>query len=825
MSVRLGWLAVMACMLALLPAQEQLHVEGPSPATLRLGDTSQIQLVVEGRGANPRAPELPQVDGLQLQVGGSSTQVYQSFDGRSQVQQYTVRYVVQLKPLREGSFEIPPIRIWTGSKYQLSQTLHLDVVKDMLGEEFGYLDVQVEPVRVYVHEPIRVRVEFGVDAGLRYVTDVVPGSRQRYIDYEVQASWLTDLDGAESLQVPDVKGGVPIVCNRSLQFADYDAEHLRGGRKYQSFVFERAFLPTRIGTFELAAPMLRYDVVLREGRLGIFGESVGAETKNYYVYGKPLKLEVLPIPEVGRPNPYYGAVGRFTVEAALDKDIVKLGGSFKLTFTVRGRGNLEFLRVPDLDALPGLHKLGQTEKRDSDSVQVTYDLAPLDAGLREVPAITWNYFDTTPGVEKFQSVATRPLPLTVKPLENGETLLPLPGAEDKPVTPGVDDIIDLRELTPGGEAVRQSPPAWLPWLMLLLPWLLVFGFTALRAARRRAAADVLGARARAAHRQLERALHDGVDAAAALAQYLGDRLGLPAAAAIGPDLAERLQAAGIDGELAARVAAALEAGTAARYGGGGGLAADTVRELVRQLEGVQLTVPRGALLLLAALLVAPLSAQDGKAGIDAYRRGDYPAAVQAFTQAIAHSPDRRLYFDLGNSYFRQGDLPHALWAYECARLGMPRDADLFANLRLVRSRLQLGDGAGEPFVQAVRQLTDYFTRTEQAWICGALQLAAALLLVLGWRSLLLRVLGLLVLLPGLALAFDLLWVQPNRPRAGIALQQLQITAEPRADAPVVAKVQPGVEVEIAGGDGGSWYAVRIEDRKGYAAGKAVAEVR
>ena len=102
---------------------------------------------------------------------------------------------------------------------------------------------------------------------------------------------------------------------------------------------------------------------------------------------------------------------------------------------------------------------------------------------------------------------------------------------------------------------------------------------------------------------------------------------------------------------------------------------------MQQLEGLRLAVP-GAAAAVAALLVAPAHAQEGEAGIDAYRRGEYQAAIHAF-QAIDHSRDRRLDYDLGNSYYRQGDLPHALWAYECARLGMPRDADLLANLKLV----------------------------------------------------------------------------------------------------------------------------------------------
>ena len=234
------------------------------------------------------------------------------------------------------------------------------MVKDIKGEEFGYLDVRVEPQRVYVHEPIRVRIEFGVDAGLRRSPTSCPAARHATSTRGAGAVALPSSTAPRTCcRSPEPKNGVHVVCNHTLQSAEYDADHQREGRSYQSFVFERAFLPTRIGTLELSAPMLRYDVMLRQGRVGIFGESVGAENKNYYVYGKPIRSRCCRSPRPGgravlrRRGPLHRRRRR------LDKDTVKLPGSVKLTFTVRGQGNLEFLRVPDLHSLPGLHKLGR----------------------------------------------------------------------------------------------------------------------------------------------------------------------------------------------------------------------------------------------------------------------------------------------------------------------------------------------------------------------------------------------------------------------------------------------------------------------------------
>ncbi|MGE3174753.1 MAG: BatD family protein [Planctomycetota bacterium] len=820
------WIALVA---AAAPAQETLRVQGPEPATVVLGSNARVDLVVEGRSADPRPPRVPAVDGLDCRVVGPQRQVYTSLTRSGMVEQVTARYQLILTPQREGTFTIPAFAMHTGSREQTVPALQLTAVKELRGAEFGYLDVRVEPRRVYVHEPVRVRVEFGVDKGLRAVQDVA-SNRTRYVDFEVQAGWLSDMQGTEPLEQPDPTGeSVPVVLNRALQRAEYDSAHERGGKVYNSFVFHKAFLPTRPGTLQLDAPLLRYHVQLTQGRVGLFGERVGAQTENYYVYGEPIALEVLPIPEAGRPTPYFGAVGRFALDATLNTDTVKVGGSVKLVLRISGSGNFEFLRVPDLSTLEpmGLHLLGQTEERKSDAVTVTYDLTPLRADVTEVPPVAWNYFDTTPGVEAFAEVATRPLPLHVQPLADGEELLALPEAATKAVTPGVDDIFDLPDLS-GAPVPRPRPWPLGAWLAALAPWALVLGFGVVRLLRRRAAADPGRARSRGAARRCLRALDAGAAPLEALCGYLADRLDLPAAAVIGPDLAQRLQQAGLDPGRAVGAQRAVEQGTAARYGGGGGLDPAQVRSLVQELEGVPLrrlgAGPAALLLLvLAGALAAPAPAQ-ADAGYAAYRDGDYATAAAAFERATERQDDRRLWFARGNCYYRLGDLPRAVWAWECARLGLPRDPELAANLRLARRRLEL-DAEGEGFARALGQLARWFTAPELVWLCGLCMTIAALGLGVFRRHAVPRWIGAIALVPGVLLALELLWLRPARPQHAIAARPLELVAEPRAGLEPVARVAPGVELTLRSQVTGEWVRVDAGERSGYAPGDAVLPIR
>jgi len=815
---------------ACLSAQEQLVVTGPEPATVRLGDAARVELRVVDPGGNLRELRVPEVDGVRIRVGGPSQQMEQRWNGQNITQRVTVSWLLELQAGREGTFVIPPFAVWTGSREQQTRELRLDVKKDLRGEEAAWLDVQVQPARVYVHEPIRVRVAAGVQEGLRLLQERAR-TGQLYYDVEVQAEWLVDFPAGEPIETPAPAGNAALIVQGRMAIpVAIEPGHERGGQRWLRFAYERAFLPTRIGTITLPAPTFRYHVVRQPGRQDFFGTTRGGLSEQYYVYGKPLTIEVLPIPEAGRPTPYYGAVGRFSFEATLDRDSVKLGGSVKLTLTVRGQGNLEFLRLPPLDDLPGLHKLGQTEpQRSADQVVVTYDLTPLSVDVAAVPPISWNWFDTTPGVESFVEVVTKALPLRVQPLANGETLAPLPSASAKAVTPGVDDIFDLPSLD-GPPVVARPLPTWLLAAALLGPWVVAAGLAFWRRHRARRAADPAGQRARAAARTCRHALAHGVEPLDALAAYVGDRLGQPAAAVIAPDLAARLAQAGLAEPRARAVAAAIERGTAARYGGGEPLTADAVRALVEELEaerfGIRAMLPFLLVLLGAATSGGELPAQGdaGAAaeGVRAYRAGDHAAAGQAFARAFAATGDRRLWQARGNCFFRLGDLPRALWAFENARAGLPRDPELLANLALVRTRLELvGESPG-----LLAQLAELRSRLRPiehlalALVCFAV---AAGCLVLGWRRVGCRWVGVLALVPGALLAAGPALAARAMPEA-VVLRKVGLVAEPRDGLEAVATVRPGVLVQLLGGSEGRFVRVRADDRSGYAPRDAIAPI-
>jgi tetratricopeptide (TPR) repeat protein len=125
-------------------------------------------------------------------------------------------------------------------------------------------------------------------------------------------------------------------------------------------------------------------------------------------------------------------------------------------------------------------------------------------------------------------------------------------------------------------------------------------------------------------------------------------------------------------------------------------------------------------------------------GNEAYRRGDYTAAVTAYEQLDRQGVvSADLQYNLGVAYFRQGQLGPAIWAFERAA-GLDPDADdarfNLAQARKLaerRTRDQIEGAQREPFwIRTVNVLTT----STQTWLFSSLYLGCFLLLFLRRRA-------------------------------------------------------------------------------------------
>ena len=73
-------------------------------------------------------------------------------------------------------------------------------------------------------------------------------------------------------------------------------------------------------------------------------------------------------------------------------------------------------------------------------------------------------------------------------------------------------------------------------------------------------------------------------------------------------------------------------------------------------------------------------------GDSAYMKNDYASAIQIYEALLNRGEAADIYYNLGNSYYKAGDIAKAILNYERALLLQPGTGDIRANLEIARSK-------------------------------------------------------------------------------------------------------------------------------------------
>jgi len=139
-----------------------------------------------------------------------------------------------------------------------------------------------------------------------------------------------------------------------------------------------------------------------------------------------------------------------------------------------------------------------------------------------------------------------------------------------------------------------------------------------------------------------------------------------------------------------------------------------------------------------ALVLAPVQAYNE--GNRLYAAKDYPAAVQAYQQALKAGHDPRVHYNLGNALFRTGKIGEAIVNYRRAHYLAPRDRDIETNLAFARAyRVDKGTTSPGPLERIADRALRWLSRREAALLAGVLFTLAGLAfsgwIVWRWRAL------------------------------------------------------------------------------------------
>lgn len=752
---------MLALAIALLAQVQALQVttELERPR-VTVGEEFSFTLRAIGHGTAPFRVELPPLDGLALVERMERTDVVVG-TGQS-TRAYTLE--LRLRAEQVGTWEIGPIRVEHGASSAFSGVESVTVGNASSGGASG-LDPDLMALLPRVPGP---------RAGRPSVFTLASDDRLFAGDQLnlLTGAWLPRglrlrLRQAPTLTPPSLAG---VFATARQPVTGAVASRQVDSETYDLYVSFQTAYPLNPGP--LTVPPARLAWVQPTSR-----QYLGAERRES-VESAPVRLNVRPLPDAGRPGGFDGPVARdLRISYELGASSARAGAALRVSLVVAGAGNLPLWPVPKVDwpASVRVYQEG-TEggprlvgARMGGVKKFKFGIVPDSAGSLSLPPLDYPYFD--PGSASYRSARA---PAIVIPV-----LEAAPVADRRSPLPILEPLAQ-----PFAERVVRLPRETL--LALAGTPLLLMGLAALWRRRR--------PRVRAPVAQ--------PDPEARLRAVLQSLVppGTPAAA---PALMGALRQAGVERAEAERLVALHLAVEAERFGPpGGGARSPAPQEIDAVLRALPLRLRRaGGLALLCVAAVLP-SRGAAQSGLELYANGDYAAAARAFRAEAETAPlTATRWYDLAAAEYLAHHDAEAVAALLPARAHAPRDPYIKA----------LWGALAREHEQLRRAGRQWPLSAEEAFVLAllALWLGAALFLVLPrarpvWIPLL--------SLAALAAAVGLTLRTQRGGALAVTAGNVSLRTSPHGLAPERGSVPGFSIVELDRTEaGGAWWLVRTRD--------------
>ncbi len=204
-----------------------------------------------------------------------------------------------------------------------------------------------------------------------------------------------------------------------------------------------------------------------------------------------------------------------------------------------------------------------------------------------------------------------------------------------------------------------------------------------------------------------------------------------------------------------------------------------------------------------------------------YEEKDFASAVRLYEAALKQGVESAtLYYNLGNAYFKTGDIGHAILNYLRAKRLAPSDEDINHNLEFVRqfSRVQMEGVALNPINSFLNRIVAPYRLTTLAWITSAIFILFCVMLMLrlgiGYSGTFIRtstvVLLVLLLIAGGLTTFK--YRTDYITERAVIVKETEVLNGPTDKADIEFQGTPGLIVEIIS-ESGDYYDVLFENKR------------
>jgi len=376
-----------------------------------LDDQITLTISVSGNVKSIPQPQLPSLESFTVYSAGRSQNFV--YSGGKISSSVTFNYI--LAPRKAGKFTIGSAEIVLDGKTYKTNPVEVTVTgeakpeaaptpspkesvqrTELQGKDL-FIETVVDKKKAYVNEQITL--------ALRFYQGVRLFNNPEYSPPSLTGFWAEDL--------PPRKQYYKVI----------------NGRQYFVQELSTALFPTAagkqtIGSAELKCTVEDLGQFFTKDPFGMLNRdlmSLFRQGKPQVLRSKPIEIEVLPLPEMGKPQNFKGTVGNFNLSVSADKKEVEVGQPITLKMKISGAGNIKSVGEPVIPDLKDfrIYNSGSSENVSKDNYLVggakTYEevLIPKAQGKYTIPSLEFSFFDSKS--KSYQTLRSEPILITALP--------------------------------------------------------------------------------------------------------------------------------------------------------------------------------------------------------------------------------------------------------------------------------------------------------------------------------------------------------------------------------------------------------------------------
>jgi len=371
-------------------AQEQTDVTFEiklSKEKLGVNERLRVEFTMNKDGDNFSPPDF---QGFQVVMGPSQSISSSWINGK---RSFAKSYTYILRPTKQGTFKlgqatieidgntfktVPKTIVITGAVDNPNAPKTADDVAD----ESLHLVAEVSKANPYLNEAVTVVYKLYISPSIS-VTNFRPVDSPKYNNF-----WSQDIP----------------VTKYNTNNGTYE------GKPYRSVILKRVVLyPQKTGKLDIEPLSLDIYVDVPTNRRDFFGGKIYTQANKTVSAGRRT-LNVLALPESGKPADFGGAVGEFDFSVSTSKTALNASESLQAVVEVSGKGNLKLFQLPEPD-LPSALEVYEPEFDESVRTTISgmqgkvannYTVVPSFRGKYPIPSISFSFFN--PKTKKYTTI-------------------------------------------------------------------------------------------------------------------------------------------------------------------------------------------------------------------------------------------------------------------------------------------------------------------------------------------------------------------------------------------------------------------------------------